>query len=211
MIEYIQNENEIGYDVAISTDEKVQELARELEKAGFGIYAKRFYTSKNGGPPYFVIPKPYAKENENEPDSVNMWIDVTHEYTVTAQHYYHTHFDKAQDAVKMVRDFYDERLAEYLVVVPNFTIAFVQEAKENWEDALNLLAEYDKLVSSVYEQMASAIPEGSHHCHSYRYGVGLPLNDVIVAKENNRPLYGRDVYRISAIFGRQAEYYFDGN
>ncbi len=208
MIAYVPKENELAYDVATCDNEKIKEVAKALSEAGFYHSAKKYFVNANGSTPYFVIAKPYTKEEENEPDTMNMWIDVTHEYTVTAQYYYHTHFDKAEDAVKMVADFYNEVLAEYIVITPTHTIAFAHEAKGNWEDALRILADNDELVASAFHQMAPAIPPQSHHGHTYRYGEGLPLNDIVVAKENNQPLAGQDVYRVSVIFGKQAEYYF---
>ncbi len=211
MIEYIPNENELELSVSECDNDMIKALAKVLEDVGLSAYAKNYYKRKNGGEPYFVITKSYAKENENEPNTMNMWIDVSHEYTVSAQYYYHTHFDNAEAAAKAVKDFYDEKLAEYLIITPDYTIAFAHEAKQNWEEAMQVMAENEPLVASVFKEMAPTIPENSHHCHSYRYGKGLPLDDIIIAKESNQPLCERSFYRISVIFGRQAEYYFDSN
>jgi hypothetical protein len=138
MITYIPRENEIEYEVSTCNNENIKAVARELAAAGFEKSSKKYYVRVNGGDPYFVIVKPYQKEDENEPDTMNMWIDVSHEFTVTAQYYYHTHFNNAKDAVSAVVDFYNERLAEYLIITPEYTIAYVDQAKSNWEDALAL-------------------------------------------------------------------------
>jgi hypothetical protein len=112
-------------------------------------------------------------------------------------------------AAQTVRDFYDGALAEYLVITPNYNIAFVSEAKESWEEAIKVFAKYNKIAGETFQQMAPAIPAQSHHSHTYKYGVGLPLNDIIVAKEKNAPLCEREIYQISVIFGKHPEYYFD--
>ena len=208
MIAYYPNENELEYSVQDCDNENIKAVANALREAGFVLSSQRYFVRKNGGDPYFVIPKIFAKEKPEESETMNMWIDVSHEYTVTAQYFYHTHFDNPQDAVNTLADFYNEKLAEYLVITPNHTIVFAHMAKENWEDALKIFAENNQMVSSVFKQVAPAIPVGSHHCHSYRYDAGLPLKDIVVAVENNSPVAGRDVYFVSVIFGKQPEFYF---
>ncbi|MBQ4585887.1 MAG: hypothetical protein IJA82_06735 [Clostridia bacterium] len=208
MITYIPRENEIEYKVSEGDNENIKAVSRALFEAGFKESSKRYFVRASGGDPYFVIAKPYAKENENEPDTMNMWIDVSYEFTVTAQYYYHTHFDNAKKAVDVVLDFYNEKLAEYVIITPNFNIAYADEAKPNWKDAMKLFAEKLPIVVPVFQQMLPSIPENSHHCHSYRYNQGFPLNDIVIGKENNQPIVGREIYQVSVIFGKQAEYYF---
>ena len=205
---YTKKEGEREYLSRESNDPKIKELVEELNKLGFGVAAERFYVSD--GDPYFVITAEYAKEDEGDPDTVNMWIDVSStEYTVTLQNGMHCHYSSAKEAAEMTYYYCVGTLSEYLLKLPGYTLGMLNKAEKDLEKIKELLDEMEPVFIETLEKFAPQIPEYAHHGH-----FTVPCNGagwyVWCAKEKNEPIGKSAAYFVTCIFGEQAEYFLLG-
>lgn len=206
---YTKKDGESEYLSSESNDPKIKELVEELNLLGFGFATERFYV--DDGEPYFVITVEYAKEGERDPDTVNMWIDVSAtEYTVTLQNGMHMHYSIAKDAATMTYYYCTGVLGEYLLKLPNYTLGIVDKAESSLEGAQARLGEIVSIFIEALEKFAPQIPEYANHGH-FSVSVGDTTRYVWCAKEENQPIGESRAYYVTCAFGEHAEYFLIGD
>ena len=180
-------------------------LSEELKNLGIEGY-EYYYKDEDLKLPYFKIEKPYKKEDDNDPDSHVIFIDVESfenraEYTVVGL-LCHEHFDSAKMAAELVKALLLEQVCEVALVYPNMKATFFTT---NEEEPIKNVRKIDQNAKTITERLFGSAQFSGVHIHSL-FNESYTNNLLCDYKEQLK-LSGVKIYLVSAVVGYHPEYY----
>ena len=184
-----------------SDNELLKNLSTALVDAGFED--AKYYYDKNYHCPYLKISKPFKKENDNDPETHYIFIDVNmNEYTVMFN-IHHEHISSVEETVELVKKIYngevvDVALVHYGKVASTFALN-TGDPKKNIEVLSKNL--------SIYESYFSSEALGMFHMH---YNSSFTFPYVLKIERTDRFNLGNfNSYFSSDVFAEHVEYYIN--
>ena len=185
------------------TAQEIQGVAEELKRVGLEAFADSYYEDDEYTGPFFKIEKPFKRENDKDPDTECIFLDVTHEYTVHTRTG-HEHYNDAKKAVEIVKGLFDGTLAEVALCFPTLTARFLIENTGDPEKNISKMNNNAKDLMEIVNGVVNELSPIKHIHHLF--APAFPHYLQILADENF--MYGGcEVYLQSIIMGEHAEIY----
>lgn len=162
------------------TDQSIVDLAQALREVGLAEFANYYYKDDEYYCPFFVIEKPYAKEDEDDPDTDELFIDVTDEYTLHTR-LGHEHYDDARLVAETAKELFDGTLIEFAFCRPTLTERFLVHTEGDSLKTLHKVGEYFDALVAAEARAKSLRPD--MHKHEY-YELAFPNYLQIIPEEN---------------------------
>jgi len=191
--------------VADCNNEKIKLVATKLTEAGLGELVDYYYVEGDYGCPFFKLTKKYEKEQEWEPEYVNVFFDVGDEYTVMGM-CLHEHFplEKLDAAVQFAVDVYNGKLAEVCIVSTTMRVGFFMPDTGDPEKNVNFLSSNLEGIANIINNIKQGL---APDIHAHHYFAPIHPFYLRISVENSPAIAGKSTYLTSVVFGKQTEYY----
>lgn len=184
-------------------DDNIKLVSAKLKEAGLGEFADYYYERDGYHCPFFKLAKKYQKEQEWEPDYVNVFFDVADEYTVMGM-CLHEHFSNIDTAIKFAVDVYNGKLAEVCIVSTTMRVGFFMPDTGDPEKNVNVLASNLEGIATIVNNIKQGLMPD---VHAHHYFAPIHPYYLKISVENNPVIAGKSTYLTSVVFGQQTEYY----
>lgn len=191
--------------VTSEVDKKIREVAELLQGVGLGAFADAYYEADDYDCPYFKVEKDFLREGEGDPEKENIFLDVTHEFTVHGR-YGHDHFNSAADAVALLHGLYTGEIAEAAVCFPDITARFFVRNTGNHEENLRVFSD-EKHAGYIMDMINKVVPMMVEDAHVHIVFSASAPYYLQILRRNNQMYHGCRLYTVSAVIGAHSEYY----
>ena len=191
-------------EITKNTEKNIRDLAKALKEVGLDEFADGYFKDDRFDNKYFKILKPFAKEDDDDPDIETLFIDVSsEEYTVHTR-LGHEHYSDAKTTATMVKGLFDGTLAEVALCFPNITARFLVantgDAKKNVDIIYNN-------ADSIMEIINDSISVLNTSAHIHRYFEAAFPNYLQILPKENYMFDDSEVYMQSVVMGTHPEIY----
>ncbi|MBP3308861.1 MAG: hypothetical protein J6L90_05420 [Clostridia bacterium] len=198
---YLASESEIP---------EVRLLSEALREAGIDGYDK--VHQNEGGHPFFMLPKKYARESEGDPECHHVYIDVCEipsgaEYKLTMV-YTPIYFYTVEDVVSVCKGLLDETVAEVAFVTPiGLASGFIHHTGEHEKNIECLVGIAQMLINTLKrcKENADVLSRGT--TQSVLQGKGLIADAIGFMSADDRQYNGITVYAASYLCAYHPEIY----
>ena len=144
------------YPASKSKIPEVRQLSDALREAGIEGCDK--VHQNDGGAPFFMLPKKYARESERDPEYHHVYIDVYEisggaEYKITMI-YTPMYFYTVEDVVAVCKGLLDETVAEVALVTPiGLASGFIHHTGDHEKNIERLVGKAQTIVNTLNSYM----------------------------------------------------------
>lgn len=185
-------------------------FAKKLKDAGID-FDDCYYTREGYRCDFFKIPKPFERENPNDPMVHYIFVDVEErdngfgsapEYSVYGN-YAHDHFSDIDEAVRLIRGLLDETMVEIALSVQELFASTFFTHTGDYRDDISVLAENADAVMEILNN--PLVIEGRGHMHTI-FPQAYPYN--LMSQRSKQFTYENiNVYFLSSKFAHHPEIY----
>ena len=192
-----------------SDNEMIKKFSDALIKKGIIEGSKYYYIDDNFSFPFFKLPKPYQKENDNDPDVHYVFVDVdnskTHspygEYTIQCN-FIHEHISDVNLAVELVYGILKEEIVEVAIIFPNYFAGFYMKHTGDHEKNVNFINDNFDFIGDCLKSITN-LTSG----HMHKLFPKISPYYIHYGPSTEHKLSGASIYMVSSILAVHPEYY----